>query len=280
MDVFGRQAMTGFDAVRLFRTQEHAEQFVRGKLFMTRLSIFREAEDERKGVGDSCEGRRAAMLPEGARLFIDVSNIGVVESGENREREWMECPKSTNEPFLTFSGCDDAFILCATDISAALVPCDQDNQVGQAFTWSTDYLEFEGQYEFAVLFRIEEVKMRLLDFAKSRGLHFLSGPVEYSDDVLCPEETLDAMCGPVDAREFILRKRTKFSNQNEYRFALLPTSEMVAQGKRLEVGKEHLDANVGPIASSLLVPVEVLHSVRFRKKEGRVTGDAMASTGK
>lgn len=219
------------------------------------------------------------MLPEGARFFIDVNNIGVAGGEEKRVSNWMECPKGTNDPFLTFSGCDDAFILCATDISAVLVPCDQGDRDGQTFTWPTDYLGFEGQYEFAVLFCIEEVEMRLSDFAKLRGLYFLNGPVEYSDDVLVPEETLDSMHGPVDAREFIFRKRTKFSNQSEYRFALLPTSEMVAQGIRLEEGKEHLDANVGPIASSLLVPVEVLHSMRFRKKERRVTGDAVASTG-
>lgn len=268
--------MMGYDAVRLFRNEEHAKQFANGDLYMSRLSVFREAEDDLKGIGDSCEGKRAAKLPEGMRFFIDVNNIGVEKGEVKKERKWMECPKGTNNPFLTFSGCDDVFILCATDISAALVPCDQD---GQTFAWSSDYLGFEGEYESAVLFRIEEVERRLSAFAKSRGIVFLSGPVEYSDDILGPEETLDSMHRSVDVREFILRKRAAFSNQYEYRFALLPTPEMIAQGIRLEGDdKRGLVAKVGPIASSFIVPVELLSSAKFRREVARHGRYAASST--
>lgn len=256
--------MDAYDCVIAFREREHADQFMRGDLRLTRLATYRSIESHIPGVQDAYEGKTKIDLPEGPEFFIDARSLRNGGYDGSGQYEWMKIPSG----YLgqSFRGCDDVFVICATDLSMALECGNRSDTASEtALELSPGYLRFAEKYRYVVFFDSREIASRLWEFAKEHHLDFTHGLVEYYDESLSIDEAIAARDKLTDAHRFVFTKDESFSDQHEYRFALLPTLEQIEHGERLNPGCDFLIAKVGEIGS-MCIPTDYLSSMSFQNK--------------
>lgn len=245
--------MKGYAAnlLKTFRTKEQAEQFMKGDLYMGRLSYYRYIEDKILGVRDPFEGKIRMNMPEGTETYMDIRAIKTGGYDGSGRHEWAKV--ETQNAGLSFVGCDDVFVLCCTDIGSALdIVVEEDG----ASRFSSKYLQFARQYKCGVLFSAEEMAKKLALYAQEHDLDHKEGLIEYSDERIDFEEFLRETTNPVAAERFLFHKETLFQDQYEYRFALLPTIERINRKERINPGENHIDVSVGKIESSFLFDID------------------------
>lgn len=195
--------------VKFFKTEkrEHAEQFVKGKLFMKRLSYFQKVE-RASGRADPYEATATWWQPN--NLSIQFKNHPELNIG----------PQDLGAPVsMSFDYHRDLHIFCMSAMRTGEFdfvdgkfdcPTDDDSRrLKQQLEFSDECLKL-GQ--IAVVVNAGEFMLRVKQALDSRGYKFNATLVEYYD----PE----TFHGRFRFQEIPFRKRTEFSYQKEYRIVV------------------------------------------------------------
>ena len=199
--------------LRFFSEEQHANEFLDGKLYMNRLSCFQKQEEEcTDGRADSTEAIKMWIQPHDVNLSLNVPGIGSVHI----------TPADLAGPMSFSSGIASYLhILCMYAIYTSKTPAF--NQV--------DGQRLELIEELKRKFTIDQRCFKLGPFAvvvpahpfltqmqrqlRNQKYRFNAKLVEYYDD--------KTFHGEIPDSEVPFRKQVRFAYQSEYRLAVDPT---------------------------------------------------------
>lgn len=193
--------------VKFFKADKakHADAFIAGKLFMNRLSYFRDIER----AGERADRHEAtAMWWQPHHLSIEFKDHPELNIG----------PQDLAGPLsVTFDYHDDLHIFCMSAMQTDFEFVD-----GKFELPEDDVPKLKGQLEFsdlclslgdiAVVVRVDEFIGRFKRAMNKRSLRFAMGLVEYYD----PE----TFHGKFSLREIPFRKRLEFNHEREFRIVV------------------------------------------------------------
>lgn len=211
--------------VKFFKADkaEHADAFIAGKLFMNRLSYFRDIER----AGERADRHEAtAMWLQPHHLSITFENHPQLNIG----------PQDLASPIsVTFDSHDDLHIFCMSAMQTDFEFVD-----GKFDLPEDDVRKLKDQLEFsdrclslgdiAVVVRVDEFINRFKRAVNKRGLRFATGLVEYYD----PE----TFHGKFTVEEVPFRKRLEFSHEREFRIVIDSRT----------TGRDALEVEIGDIS--------------------------------
>lgn len=188
--------------VRFFKEEAHRDMFVRGELYMNRLKFFKQYEEKAEGnVGDKHEAVIHWLQPSDVTV-----SIGDPNTGETTELEGIAAPIFVQNLvfdkyhvyclFAVYFGEDDLFETLE-DFAQKILPDGRNGDLGD-YCSITDAVPFIDRLERA----FQSDSETYVD--AGRGL------VEYFD----PE----TFSGSFTGQEAIMRKKTCYAHQREYRF--------------------------------------------------------------
>lgn len=203
--------------VKLFERECYANDFRNGKLFINRLSFFKNMTNkDNTGRVDSMEGANYIMPNKCCIGDTDITNL-------------IDGPIVIKMDFLNYL---HVFCLYAghTNDFGDFSPDNFDNAV-RHLQISDDYNKF-GPHSIVVTDGKEFIR-RVTQAAKDKGYRIAKGLVQYYD----PDTVQDGF-GDIYSIRPVFMKRNKFSYQREYRFVI----------DTHEIGDKHICLDVGDIS--------------------------------
>ncbi|BCA89411.1 hypothetical protein ADCFC_19080 [Adlercreutzia hattorii] len=198
--------------IRLFDKREYAEQFVEGRFRMSMLKCYRKMAEDDSGIGDLYEGIR----------MVEAS---VFPSNENPELG--NTPEKVSLP-LRIPEVEESVVLCATSFregaleSAGEVDGRHLARMSERFSDFVDRQGNEASKVYCAVFSASEMANALRDYAEQRGLAFICNEIEYGLLPLTEKEIKELKQGQPAIYKFLFHKREGYSDQFEYRYAILP----------------------------------------------------------
>ena len=197
-----------FFLVKVFQEQDHADDFIRGKMFANRLCYFKKLEDQ-DGRGDEEEG---AIMPFGENLILTLKPTNV-ETGEVDKITITKDDLAA--PLVIVPRWFDHFNLfcmyAAHSDGFRHVSFDNVQDIQNLFKIPADYTRLGRHAVFVT--NISEFIDRVTRAADRRGYRVFRRLVKYYD----PETGTPSSQSEMDT---IFTKRSEYKYQNEYRIAI------------------------------------------------------------
>ena len=222
--------------VKFFQEEEHADQFIKGKLYLNRLSYFTKIEDECDGRPDTNEAVAMWWQPYDVTMTLNIPGVGetVITSKD------LAAPVS-----MSFEYHDHVHVFCLYTVST-VSPESLDQQASLAEREAELQKQFRidercakfGQ--FAVLVQVAPFLGQLKEAREAlrrNGLRFGQAHVKYYDG--------ETFHGEITHKEIPFWKQKKFSYQQEFRICVQTNTQ----------GDDPLTIDIGDI-SHLCVKVD------------------------
>ena len=234
--------------IRLFGKREYAEQFVEGHFRMSTLKRYRKMAEDESGIGDPYEGIR----------LIEALALPC-----NEDHELENTPRMTSVP-LRIPEVEESVVLCATSFrEGALETAGEADgrhlaQMSKRFSEFVDRQGDEASRVYCAIFSAREMTNALFDYAAQRGLAFICNEIEYGCLPLTEKEIEDLKQGQPAIHKFLFHKREGYSDQFEYRYAILPKPGGTAGVLAEMLGsKEFIDVEIPPLKQFQLLEYQV-----------------------
>jgi hypothetical protein len=193
--------------VKFYDEEEHADQFLSGRLLLQSLSHFREREEADSGVRGDKDEAIAAWLPRASIEFKDHPELNVRPHN-------LAGPVS-----LSFKHHNRLFAFCMTAVHTGEFDCDA-NGITTCPKEDLEKLRRQLQVHekclkfgpWAVVVDPRAFALRAKETIESKGHTFYDGLVDYYD--------LNTANGPFNWREIPFKKTMRFSWQQEYRIVV------------------------------------------------------------
>jgi hypothetical protein len=218
-----------FCLIKFFEREEWADEFIRGRIYLNRLSYFKkiEAHQENNGRPDANEAVAMWWQPHGCVIDIDIPRVGRAKLTE----------KDFAAPIFTSYTHHNYFhILCLHALSISGFPV-----VDARFQFSEGHIdELQRQVRidrrcfrfgpFAVVMAARPFIERFEGVLRQQGRKVTEGLVEYYDDA--------TFNGEIPHEHILFRKQNRFKYQREFRIAVEP----------ILLGNDPLIVNIGDIS--------------------------------
>lgn len=200
--------------VKFFREEQHADQFIEGKIYMNRLSFFKKIENEPDdGRADENEAIFALYQPNGIHISVNVPGIGSTELTSQDLASPSLSFSSNQHDFLHvfciyaiytegFDSLDNGIILSTREEVGRLrsqLEIDERNFDFGTFAVITPAKQFLSKLRSSLLYQKYKFDMKLVDYYDEKQFH-----------------------GKFNEIEIPFKKQLKFSYQNEYRICVCP----------------------------------------------------------
>lgn len=209
-----------YPCLRLFSEKEYAAQFVEGNFWMSSIKRYRDICEDDSGIGDAYEGIRLI------RCKLMPSTLQQFETPSTESQSLKHVPEFDMP--LRIPEVDASVILSSTQFwgdSLELVDKHKETHNARISEALADFIDKQdnGNSEvYAVFFSAREMSEALKSYASENDLFAISRPIEYGPKHLTSEEIERLRKGEPPINMILFHKREKYSNQFEYRFALLP----------------------------------------------------------
>jgi hypothetical protein len=196
--------------VKFFTKEEHANQFVRGSLFMNRLSYFKRLESEdNDGRPDATEAVATWWQPHDLVMDLNIPGIGAVSI----TKEDLAGPVSMA---FEFHGYFHIFFLCTVYTTGfELVDGKLDIAENDVAELRRQLLIDERWFKFgpyAVVTPVPPFLAQLKEGLRRSGRWFNAGLVEYYND--------ETFHGEIAPKDIPFRKQKRFAYQKEFRICV------------------------------------------------------------
>jgi hypothetical protein len=195
--------------IKFFKEEAHADQFLRGKLFLNRLSYFKKVEEEEDGRRDPGEAIAAWLQPK---------NLVITFAPPNGEKIEITGADLAAPVSISFAEHDHAHLFCMYAMSAVI---DEEFHGDE-----TEAAAFKTKVKQQII--VDERCMKFGPFAVAVSPHPFMGQlkkalaslgktaqcqlVEYYDDA--------TFSGRFDLKSIPFRKQKRFEYQREYRICI------------------------------------------------------------
>jgi hypothetical protein len=212
--------------VKFFAEETYADQFMKGGLYLNRLSYFKKLESEGDdGRPDAHEGVAMWWQPHDFVMTLSVPGIGETQI----TKDDLAAPVS-----MSFDYHNHLHVLCLYTIVIDSIDVNTpDFDIGNAEGRLRNQLKVDERCfafgKFAVVIQAAKFRTYLKEFLEREGIICRGNIVQYYD-----EETFH---GEIAPRDVPFRKQKKFAYQHEYRFTVHTNTQ----------GDDPLMLNIGDI---------------------------------
>jgi hypothetical protein len=200
--------------VKFFQKEEWADDFMSGRLYLNRLSVFKKMEAlyEADGRPDTNEAVAMWWQPRGFYMTLTHPLFGSTQITEKD----LAAPTS-----MSFEHHDYFHVLCLHAIYSSSVPF-ADGKFHLAESGQVDELRRQLRIDsrcfnfgrFAVIINANPFMERVQTVLRQRGRNFEYGLVQYYDDT--------TFSGEIPRKRILFHKQKRFEYQREFRIAVKP----------------------------------------------------------
>jgi hypothetical protein len=207
-----------YSYIKVFREEEHRDDFINGKLFMNRLSVFKGYEDAKENnIGDRFEAVSGWYQP--THVSLEIAGIEVPSAD-------ISAPIS-----VQMESHNNLNIFCMYAVHSNEVKHISEETIDDFREHMKISAEIENLGDYcAIVYNCTEFNTRTLDAIKKYRFSGSMGLVKYYD----PE----TFSGNIEPDQAAFHKQLNFKHQKEYRIAI----------DRQQPGLDHFLLNIGNIS--------------------------------